>query len=195
MSSHLYMYTCTCTFSVSRRNIKICGISMTVPDLYPILKYLERAQNSSRALSTASEPCPCPPAEVGHHGNKRRSQPLPPVPEVSIAGSYSQLHHQSAESHDAQPGSGDDGVSCANRVVEIDKIDEEVQKLAMKCRDRCRLLSCDVAGSPRAAVSNPFNSWPVPSEDGPALSADGKSQLESRLNSFDKRLRAPSSDM
>lgn len=195
-----------------RKNTRTSGVSVTVPDLFPVLKYLEHAQKRSRKAQRSSAAssrstsgdCPCPTPETSHHGNQRNSQLLPSVPEVAVESSSEMLHDQKVGSHDSQTEShdnsvtavgGEDQTSCANRVVQIDKIDEEVQKLAMKCKDRCRLLSCDMGGSPHSTVGTSSSGWGVPSEGEAVLSTNGKYPLESRLNSFDRRIRAPSTDM
>ena len=182
--------------ALCRPNTTISGVSVTVPDFYPILKYLEHAQrrNTAGSLhSTTSEPGdrPIPGSSDSKHGN----QTLPAVLEATVEDS---LHHQSVVSHDSrtrsdsQLGSHDLGVtegsegihsSCVNRVVDIDNIDEEVKKLANRCKDRCRLLSCDVRTSPH---TNSLSNWTAPSEDGSIPAADG---VMSRLSSFDLRRR------
>ena len=186
-----------------RINTKISGISVTVPDLYPVLKYLEHAQKSTQRPSTASlqstssatstqstsGDCLCPIPETAQDVGERKSQFLPSVPEIALDESSQMSSHDSqAESHDSGVTEGCDGDSCANRVVGIDMIDEEVKKLAIKCKDRCRLLSCDVASPPRSARST-SSRLTGPSDDGPVPSIDA------RLNSVDSRRRVPSNDM
>lgn len=192
---------------------------MTVPDFFPILKYLEHTQKKARtssSLYSTSGDYPAGDGPIpGSHDSQYRNQTLSVVPEVNIEDSSEVLHHHQrveprdfgSGSHDSQGGShdfqarshdsgvteGSEGIfsSCVGRVVDIDKIDEEVKKLAVKCRDRCRLLSCDVRTSPRT-TTNSFSNWTTPSEDGSLLSSDG---IQSRLGSFDKRRRTPSDDM
>lgn len=173
---------------------------MTVPDMFPILKYLEHSQRKPDKTQgpPPSDDCPCHPQEPTHH---RKSQLLPAVPKLHIEGSSEISHDHSVRSRDSQTESHDshvtsdvDHVSCANRVVEIDKIDEEVEKLAIKCKSRCRLFSWDTTGMAPPVASTASGSA-VPSKDWAVSSTEGNSTLESRLNSFDGRFRAPSSDM
>ena len=197
-----------------RMNAKISGISVTVHDLYPVLKYLEHSQSRTQHKtqrnatgsfhSTPSTPrthsmsgdCLCPIPETTQDVGDRKSQFLPSVPEVTLEESsemasrdlQAESHDSQTESHDSGVTGGCDGDSCANRVVGIDMIDEEVKKLAMKYKDRCRLLSCDVASSPRLARS-PSSGLASPSEDGSVPSVDV------RFNSVDRRRRVCSNDM
>ena len=190
-----------------RINAKISGISVTVPDLYPVLKYLEHSQSNTHHKSqrntagsfqsvsstpstrSMSGDCLCSMPETTQDVGERKSQILPSVPEATIEESTEMVSHDSqAESHDSGVTAGCDRDSCANRVVGIDMIDEEVKKLAMKCKDRYRLLSCDVASSPRSART-PSSGLASPSEDGSVPSIDV------RLNSADRRRRVPSNDM
>ena len=216
-----------------RKNIKIFGVGVTVPDLYPILKYLEHSQATQKTSSHLQsvpeessppnttchcgplEPClpskphlpsgpsePCPPSEP-HPLSEPHLQPLVPVPipVISIEGSQGPSHDQEvrpeAKSHDevvtVEIGEECDDTSCANRVVEIDEIENEVKKLAIKCKQRCRLLSCDHPGSPRSSVGSPPGKWSAPLVDAAVPSGDG-SQLETRLNSFEGRLRTLTRD-
>ena len=186
---------------------------MTVPDFFPILKYLEHAQKKRHRTQSTSSGVSLhsmspgaglqsmleegstlePPSLYG------QPQVLPTVPEVSIEDSQGErahdLSHDLGPSHDlSHEAAHDNGVtvdSCACRVVDIDTIDEEVRKLAMRCKDRCRLLSCDKAGVPRIAT-NPTSNWAGPVEDGTVPSPDG---IAPRLNSLDVRRRSPSNDM
>ena len=181
-----------------------------VPDFFPVLKFLEHSQkrrrsrkfrgpSSSGPQSTSSTGSPrlipgggaqATPLEVG-----RQSQFLPVVPELTFETSSETLHsgsHDSRlgsrdESHDPKVGEGEGPGSGANRVVEMDKIEEEVQRLARRCRDRCRLLSCTASGSPRntAGRVDPSGYGSVPTGD----------DLVERLNSFDVRRRVPSNEM
>ena len=96
-------------------------------------------------------------------------------------------HDSGSGSHDRSCGCDEEGSSSANRVVERDKIEEEVQRLARKCKDRCRLLSCNVSSSTRPTVN-----WGGPSEDGNVPSGNG---LAERPNSFHLRRRVPSNEM
>lgn len=185
-----------------RKNTKVSGISVTVPDMFPILKYLEHSQrktDKTRRTSSLSDECPCPPQESLH---QHKSQLLPAVPELHVEASSEISHDNSVRSRDSQTESHDshvtsdvDHTSCANRVVEIDKIDEEVEKLAIKCKSRCRLFSWDTTGVAAPPVVSTASGSAVPSKDWAVSSTEGKSTLESRLNSFDGRFRAPSSDM
>ena len=183
--------------------------------MFPILKYLEHSQKKADKTlgpSPSSDKCPCQPQEPPH---QRKSQLLPAVPELHIVGSSEISHDNSVRSRDSQTESHDshvtsdvDHVSCANRVVDIDKIDEEVEKLAIKCKSRCRLFSWDTTAMapPVASTASgsavpskdwvvPSKDWAVSSKDWAVSSTEGNSTLESRLNSFDGRFRAPSSDV
>lgn len=184
-----------------RKNTKVSGIRVTVPDMFPVLKYLEHSQrkvDTTQGTVSPSGDCPCLPQESPY---QRKSQLLPAVPELDIEVSSEISHDVSVRSRDSQTESHDshvtgdvDHTSCANRVVEIDKIDEEVEKLAIKCKARCRLFSCDAAGVPHSVTSTASGS-DISSKDWAVSSTEGKPTLESRLNSFDGRFRAPSSDM
>ena len=183
---------------------------MTVPDFFPVLKFLEHSQrkttaagtggkqrgsSSSSLQSTPGSYRPIP--EDGEHSATSESNAGPQVlhvlPEVNIETSSETV--QSSGSHDSGSGShdrshdlGEEGSSGANRVVEIDKIEEEIQRLARRCKDRCRLLSCNVnvSSSPR-----PTGNWGGPSEDGTLPNGVG---LAERQNSFNFRRRFPSNE-
>ena len=171
------MCVCVCV-CVCSKSTRICGISVTVPDFYPILKYLEHTQKRHTSSYTASSQ----PATQQSRSSSQHTL-LPVVAEV--------LEESTERSHDPQTESHDNGVtvepsSCTNRVVDINMLDEEVKKLARKCKDRCRLLSCDIPGSPRST-----SSWVGPSEDGPVQTADG---LTTGIDTLDPRRRRPSND-
>jgi hypothetical protein len=185
-------------------NTKISGISVTVPDFFPILKFLEhfsqsktggkqRGPSSSSLQSTSSAGGLRPiPGGVAHSVTSESNAGPPLVPEVNIETSSEMIqssgsHDSGSGSHDRSCGCDEEGSSGANRVVEIDKIEEEVQRLARKCKDRCRLLSCNVSSSTRPTVN-----WGGPSEDGTVPSGNG---LAERPNSFHLRRRVPSNEM
>ena len=192
------------TISTCSSNTKISGISVTVPDFFPILKFLEhssqsktggkqRGPSSSSLHFTSSAGSLRPIPGGGAHSVTSESNAGPPlVPEVNIETSSEMIqssgsHDSGSGSHDRSCGCDEEGSSGANRVVEIDKIEEEVQRLARKCKDRCRLLSCNVSSSTRPTVN-----WGGPSEDGTVPSGNG---LAERPNSFHLRRRVPSNEM
>ena len=129
-------------------------------------------------------------AQPGSHDLNTESHITEPGSNLESYDSHPKSHVSHSGSHDSQPESGDSGVtegSGACRVVEMDRIEEEVKRLASRCRDRCRLLSCNIPGSPRSTVR-----WVAPSEDGSAPNGDGSGV---RLNSLDVRRRVPSNEM
>ena len=182
---------------------------VTVPDFFPILKFLEHSQKRSHkqhsSVSSTSSAGPHSTSVSGGHGSIPEggvqytasdgatgyppSAPLPALPEITLETSsdrhrsqYSRSHDPQSMSHDSHmiPEEEEDG-GGANRVVEMNEIDEEVKRLARRCKDRCRLLSCNVTSSPNKSI------WGGSSEDGTAPSGNG---LGTRLNSFDVRRRS-----
>ena len=116
---------------------------------------------------------------------------LLPVPEIAIETSSevvqsSGSHDSGSGSHDGSHDEGKEEGSGANRVVEMDRIEEEIQRLARKCKDRCRLLSCNISSSPCSVTG-----WGGPSEDGTVPTG---AELVERLNS-DVRRRVTSNEM
>ena len=86
-------------FTCYRKDIKIFGIDVVVPDVYPILKYPEVVK-----------------AQRSHHRDQHS------IGESSEA-SHEVSHDSSRESHDPG-GPGVEGTeACLNRVVNIDQID------------------------------------------------------------------------
>ena len=109
---------CVCVCVCCSYDARISGVSVTVPDFFPILKFLQHSQRPARK--------PCGFASSGLHsmlpGSSPRSIPggvshstvdtssqspglLPVVPEVIIETSSETI--QQSGSHDSQPGSHD----------------------------------------------------------------------------------------
>ena len=175
------------------------GIGVTVPDLFPIMKHLECAQKT-RSLkvtkegsflvvsNSGQESC-----DSGAESHEQVSHDPSESHEEVSCDSSTKSHEQdsNAESHelrsngqescdsnaescDTEQADGAESVSCINRVVEMDEVDKELEKL-VKCKNRCRVLSYESSGS----ISRPDRKGSFLSVNGPTPSEDCTTQLKS----------------
>ena len=193
-----------------RKDIKIFGIDVIVPDIYPILKYPEVAV-AKKQSSKRNTPSLLSETSIDSRSTDLRSHFMTSTNtsvSIPIQASHDQSHDPQPKSHDITPDSHDamcgnhgnisgvivpqvqvshteggvlesDGDSCAHRVVGIDQIDLEFEKLTKK---RHRLLNKTSSSSS------------VVGEDTGSERSSSTSTLKSpsRAGSWEKRLRTSS---
>ena len=136
--NHTHIHTIT-----THRDVMIFGVDVVVPDVYPILKYPEATAGRKRSRKRVTPSLPSEDIPIDTHSSTNASAKIQVLQDQS-GDSQPKSHDGNHRNSDkvAAPQicvsntEGDDGDSCVHRVVGIDQIDSEFEKLAKKKRSR-----------------------------------------------------------